>query len=106
MPPNSALDPFLPNPDTDDHFVVFSPSEHKMSEGSGYWSNDCGWVPEDGGVTVFSAKERAVFNLPASATGDAQWMPLVELCENDAQRMADYLAAERRASRPRIRPAR
>lgn len=58
-------------------WVIFSRSEEDMSGDGGYWSNEFGWTLREN-ATPFSTGEKAVFNLPHSAGGDAQWVGLLK----------------------------
>ncbi|EIF29954.1 TPA: hypothetical protein ACT5B2_005246 [Burkholderia cenocepacia] len=60
--------------DTQDFWVVYSPNESATSHGSGFWSNELGWV-EFGQATCFSTEETRSLALPLSLGRDALYVP-------------------------------
>lgn len=49
-------------------YIIYSASEQ------GYWSNDIGWVDCREDATVFTLRERHIYNLPQSYKNDAGWV--------------------------------
>lgn len=56
------------------HYVIYS-ANGAMS-GEGYWSNQDGWVDDDGDITFFSETEKELYaqKLPHSVGGDEKWL--------------------------------
>lgn len=54
-------------------FVLYSTNELATNDGSGFWSNDVGWV-EYRFATKFTLDGVQSCNLPISAGHDAKWI--------------------------------